>query len=200
MGKLVRFQCSAATVSPDTPFGEKEQARLPIILLVPSRITPSFLKAQNSAQNFICRIFFMSKFIIKNKKVVLLVLISFGILGLISVKIFQAQNSFPPPFSSPYVGGGRVGVEENNLVFINDIPGETSVYNFMDRLRSEGKITFTDKTYSGMGKFIEEINGLKNNGNQSWIYYVNEIEAQVGVSNYKINKGDIISWKYEKSY
>ena len=70
----------------------------------------------------------------------------------------------------------------------------------MDRLRSEGKITFTDKTYSGMGKFIEEINGLKNNGNQSWIYYVNEIEAQVGVSNYKINKGDIISWKYEKSY
>ena len=142
----------------------------------------------------------MSKFIIKNKKVVLLVLISFGILGLISVKIFQAQNSLPPPFSSPYVGGGRVGVEENNLVFINDIPGETSVYNFMDRLRSEGKITFTDKTYSGMGKFIEEINGLKNNGNQSWIYDVNEIEAQVGVSNYKINKGDIISWKYEKSY
>ena len=110
------------------------------------------------------------------------------------------RNSLPPPFSSPYVGGGRVGVEENNLVFINDIPGETSVYNFMDRLRSEGKITFTDKTYSGMGKFIEEINGLKNNGNQSWIYYVNEIEAQVGVSNYKINKGDIISWKYEKSY
>ncbi len=50
-----------------------------------------------------------------------------------------------------------------------------------------------------MGEFITSINGVKNSNTQSWIYYVNGVEAQVGVSNYKINTGDIVSWKYEKS-
>jgi hypothetical protein len=50
-----------------------------------------------------------------------------------------------------------------------------------------------------MGKFIESINGVVGNENDSWIYYVNGVEAKVGVSNYKINPGDVVSWKYEKS-
>lgn len=79
------------------------------------------------------------------------------------------------------------------------MPGITTVYDFMDKLRTEGKINFTEKNYAGMGKFIDSINGVKNNGSQNWIYYVNGIEAQVGVSNYKINKGDVVSWKYEKT-
>ena len=69
----------------------------------------------------------------------------------------------------------------------------------MSQLRNEGKINFTEKNYAGMGKFIETINGVKGNGGQNWIYYVNGKEAQVGVSNYKINPGDVVSWKYEKS-
>ncbi|MFA5778244.1 MAG: DUF4430 domain-containing protein [Candidatus Paceibacterota bacterium] len=73
-----------------------------------------------------------------------------------------------------------------------------SVYDFMDKLRQEGKINFTDKNYIGMGKFIETINGIKNSGGQNWIYYVNEKKAQIGVSNYKLNPGDVVSWKYEK--
>lgn len=85
------------------------------------------------------------------------------------------------------------------LSYINTIPDTTTVYDFMSKLRSEGKINFTEKNYTGMGKFIETINGIKNNGGQNWIYYVNGKEAQVGVSNYKIKAGDIVSWKYEKA-
>jgi len=77
---------------------------------------------------------------------------------------------------------------------------EKSVYDFMDTLRQEGKITFTEKNYTGMGKFIETINGIQSNGDQNWIYYVNNQKAKVGVSNYKIKSGDVVSWKYEKSY
>ena len=84
-------------------------------------------------------------------------------------------------------------------VFEDNISGEISVYDFMNKLQSEGKINFKDKTYSGMGKFIEEIDGLKNNGDKNWIYYVNGKKATIGVSNYKLNPGDIVSWKYEKS-
>ena len=135
----------------------------------------------------------MSKFITKNKEKVLLVLVLLTLLGFVFY--------FSPPPNLPLDKGEeqRWG-NDTSYTYMYTYTNETSVYNFMDRLRSEGKITFTDKTYAGMGKFIDSINGTKNNGSQSWIYYVNEVEAQVGVSNYKINKGDIISWKYEKSY
>lgn len=75
---------------------------------------------------------------------------------------------------------------------------ETTVYDFMDKLRNEGKINFTEKNYTGIGKFIESINGVKGHGEQNWIYYVNGKKAQIGVSNYKLKPGDVVSWKYEK--
>jgi hypothetical protein len=73
-----------------------------------------------------------------------------------------------------------------------------SVYDFMTQLRNEGKINFKDKTYAGMGKFIEEINGIKGSNDKYWIYYVNNKRAEVGVSNYQLNPGDVVSWKLEK--
>ena len=118
-----------------------------------------------------------------NKKIILIVLIFLTIFSI----IFIIPNTSTPKST-------------NNIEYKNTIGGETSVYDFMSKLRSEGKIDFTEKNYTGMGKFIETINGVRGNGTENWIYYVNGIKAQVGVSNYKINKGDIISWKYEKSY
>ena len=70
----------------------------------------------------------------------------------------------------------------------------------MTELQKEGKINFKEKKYPGMGKLMEEINGVKNSGDKNWIYYVNNKKANIGVSNYKINKGDTVSWKYEKNY
>jgi len=70
----------------------------------------------------------------------------------------------------------------------------------MVKLREEGKINFKDKTYSGMGKLIKEINGIKNSSEKNWIYYVNGKKATIGVSNYQIKPGDVVSWKYEKNY
>ncbi len=90
--------------------------------------------------------------------------------------------------------------EINGLKYENMISGPLSVYSFMENLQNNGKITFKDKTYSGMGKLIESINGVKNGGEKNWIYYVNGKKATIGVSNYQINNGDIVSWHYEKSY
>ena len=80
--------------------------------------------------------------------------------------------------------------------FINE---PTSIYDFMSQLRQEGQIDFKEKNYIGMGEFVEEINGMKNNGDKNWIYYVNGKKANIGVSNYKLTSGDIVSWKYEKN-
>lgn len=89
-------------------------------------------------------------------------------------------------------------LEINGNLYRAPIAENTSVYDFMNKLRNDGKINFKDKTYIGLGKFIEEINGIRGNGSEFWIYYVNGKKAQVGVSNYKINPGDVVSWKYEK--
>ena len=90
-------------------------------------------------------------------------------------------------------------LEINDVKYVDEITAKTSVYDFMSKLRSEGKINFKEKNYLGMGEFIVSINGVTGNNQKSWIYYVNGKEAQVGISNYKINPGDIVSWKYEKS-
>jgi len=91
----------------------------------------------------------------------------------------------------------KIILEIEEKKYETEIEKEISVYEFMTKLQEEGKINFKEKTYLGMGKLIEEINGLKNDGNKYWIYYVNGKEAQVGVSNYKIKAGDVVSWKYE---
>lgn len=77
-------------------------------------------------------------------------------------------------------------------------PG-SSVYDLMDLLKMEKKINFSGKNYLGLGFFVEEINGLKNNpSGANWLYYVNGRLAPVGISGYVINNNDIIEWKYEK--
>lgn len=93
----------------------------------------------------------------------------------------------------------KVTFEINDIKFEHDFKRGSTVYDLMEQLKKEEKITFTDKNYVGMGKFIDSINGKKGNSDYAWIFYINGEKAQVGVSNYKVNAGDVISFKYEKT-
>lgn len=88
-------------------------------------------------------------------------------------------------------------LEINGAKYESEISENISVYEFMEKLKNEGKINFVEKNYIGIGKFIEEINGIKGKDNKYWIYYVNEKKADIGVSDYKLKNKDIVSWKYE---
>jgi len=94
----------------------------------------------------------------------------------------------------------RASLEINGVKLETAIDEKNTVYDFMVKLEKEEKINFKDKIYSGMGKLIEEINGVKNSGEKNWIYYVNDKKATIGVSNYQIKPGDVVSWKYESQY
>lgn len=113
--------------------------------------------------------------------------------------IYQNKITLTPNIQSSEKKVDTAVLEINNEKYESEIENGVSVYAFMDKLRQEGKINFVEKKYSGIGVFIEEINGLKGNGNKYWIYYVNDKEAQIGVSNYKLKPGDVVSWKYEKN-
>ena len=92
----------------------------------------------------------------------------------------------------------KIVLEVGEKRYESEIDGEISVYDFMKKLQNEGKINFKEKNYLGMGKFIEELNGIRGYEGKFWIYYVNDKKAKIGISNYNINPGDVVSWKYEK--
>jgi hypothetical protein len=77
----------------------------------------------------------------------------------------------------------------------------TTVYDAMRLLQIDSRQPFqmSAKNYPGMGYFVEEINGVKNNptANTYWFMYVNDQSAQVGASQYILKPNDIITWKYE---
>jgi len=151
--------------------------------LIPSR-TKSFFALFLKAHGFCFgRIFFVSKFMSKNKKIILIVLIALVCGGIFFFNLRATSKTADVTYA-----------------YTNTFPGPLTVYDFMEEFRREGKINFTEKNYIGMGKFIEEINGVKGDSDHNWIYYVNGRQAQVGVSNYKLKPGDVVSWKYEENY
>lgn len=149
---------------------------------------------------------------VKNKKIILII-IGVAILtflwkgqNVLERTLGRSGDADQEEFSEKFFRGESENVlpqtsilEINGQQYEEEITAEMSVYDFMSKLREKGGIDFTEKNYTGIGKFITSINGIKGDGDKNWIYYVNGVEAQVGVSNYKINKGDMISWKYEKS-
>jgi hypothetical protein len=77
-----------------------------------------------------------------------------------------------------------------------EIKENSSVFDLMNEIKKENSsFDFKYKEYPSLGVFIDEINGVKGGDGKYWIYYVNDIEASVGVSKYLIKSGDIISWK-----
>lgn len=110
-----------------------------------------------------------------------------------------------PPVPSPVLS---VGVGNNATLIIEDtsyelaILAHTSAYDLMKQAHARGYITFEAKEFSGMGFFIQSINGISNDNKKGmyWIYYINNKKASLGVSSYEVQPGDSITWHYEKTY
>ena len=107
-----------------------------------------------------------------------------------------AQNEKAPPAALTSSSSATLYI--NDTKFESPFQAGDSAYDIMARLKEEGRISFTEKTYAGMGKLITSINGIKSDGDMTWIYYLNGQEGTTSVSKIIINSGDVISWKYEK--
>jgi len=78
--------------------------------------------------------------------------------------------------------------------------GDYSVFDLMTVAQKQGKVSFNGSAYSGIGFFVEEIDGIRNDpkNNLFWFYYVNGRKAGVGITGYILREGDVIEWKFEK--
>lgn len=110
----------------------------------------------------------------------------------------------PEKIVSPETGEGKIETIQvvmliNGREYRTAMKPASSVYDLMSALKEQKKIDFKDYNYSGMGFFVTEINGIKNNSaGENWLYYVNGKLASIGVSYYKLKNNDTIEWKYEQ--
>mgnify|MGYP001574888162 CR=1 FL=1 len=110
---------------------------------------------------------------------------------------FTVEDSFQVP-------------ESNSFVFIGTTTG--SVLDAMRAFSAEGSFNFSGRDFPGLGFFVEEINNLpalhaqawqagkKNAEGYYWILLINGKKSDLGVSQARIQQGDVIEWRYEKGY
>jgi len=120
--------------------------------------------------------------------------------------IVQLEKTVPPEIGEGKAGQIQATMIINGVEYRTAVKPDSSVYDLMALLKDQKKINFVSENYSGLGFFIKEINGIRNNppnplyqggSGENWIYYVNNKPAQVGVSYYVIKTNDVIEWKFE---
>ena len=92
-----------------------------------------------------------------------------------------------------------VVLEVEQLRYEVNISQGSSVLHVMSVAQEQG-FSFRGRDFSGIGFFVEEIQGKRQNpGDRTyWIYYVNGEKAQVGVSSYIVEDKDVITFTYEE--
>ena len=114
-------------------------------------------------------------------------------------------QAIQPPYDEPSTERQleKIFIQVNDKNYDLPYSPSTTFYEAMQILTADSRIPFlfTAKEFSGMGYFVDEINGVKNNNQtgEYWIYYVNNKSATVGISQYILKPGDKIEWKYEKA-
>lgn len=75
-----------------------------------------------------------------------------------------------------------------------------TVHQAMVQAEANGELNYETSEYSGLGVFVESINGIGKDSAKNWILRVNGKLASVGASGYTLQSGDQIAWTYEKNY
>ena len=77
---------------------------------------------------------------------------------------------------------------------------EGTVLDAMNARAAEGELSFSGREFPGLGFFVEEINGKQSANGYYWILRINGELSDKGVSQARVELGDIIEWRYEKGY
>ncbi len=119
--------------------------------------------------------------------------------GQVSAPKGQTTTRDNPNGPDYFPGGQKPAGQVSEVVFGSDlleppydiISGQTA----LDLLKIKHKVVA--KTYSGIGEFVESIDGMKPDSQHFWAFYVNGKSSNVGASSYVLKSGDKIEWKLE---
>jgi hypothetical protein len=126
--------------------------------------------------------------------IVCLVILAF-IIFLKAEKAYSPQNNnkgvLPPQTENMLSATVVIDKETLPLTFTQ---GE-SLYNILLKEKEKNNLSFSGKDYPGMGFFTTDIGTLQSNKDHYLMYYINGKEAEVGISSYLPQNGDVIEWK-----
>lgn len=131
-----------------------------------------------------------------------LLLVIIGVILLITGwVIITSDQAFAPPSDNT-----DTVAETNEVVFIVEMPDgqdriitqyyqeEQTVFDFMET--SALVIEYTEYDF---GNYITSIEGFESGADDKyWVYYINGNSAVVGASDYVLQPGDVIQWKFEE--
>ena len=81
------------------------------------------------------------------------------------------------------------------------VPAGATVIDAMNTLASTtDTFTFTGRDYSGLGFFVEAIDGKQGADGSGWFLYVNGKSSDTGASQTALKAGDTVEWRYEKNH
>ena len=78
------------------------------------------------------------------------------------------------------------------------LPKDSTVFALLEKITTENDFKLDYKDYGELGVFIESVGDIVNDveGDRFWQYWVNNVYAEVGASNYQLIDGDVVEWKF----
>jgi len=107
------------------------------------------------------------------------------------------KNIESKPKSLVLTKGSKVSLEVLEQKYQIEIQDGASVFEAMQQLEKDNSFNFKYRQTLGLGAFVYNINNIEGSPGKYWLYYVNGIKSPVGISNYILKAGDIISWRQE---
>jgi len=117
---------------------------------------------------------------------------------LIAILLFGAGFAY---VTSPVVSTIETGeyTSETKTAHIIPVLSNTTVIAAMEAYAAaEPTFSFSGRDFSGLGLFVEEINGLKNRDGFYWTLFINNTLSEKGASLASVVPGDIVEWRYQK--
>lgn len=102
----------------------------------------------------------------------------------------SGTSSAPPPSQANPPAPAES--QTNTTITYKGVAGK----NALELLRSNHQVA--TKMFSGVGEFVESIDGLKPDSKHFWSFYVNGKSSNVGADSYVTKSGDTIEWKLEE--
>ncbi len=122
-------------------------------------------------------------------------LVLFTAVIVLSTGAFFTQQWFVD-FSSPRAETSSL--RSTSFTFTANATG--TVLEAMRALEKDASFTFSGREFSGLGFFVEEINGKRGENGYYWILHINGTTSDLGVSQARVGPGDSVEWRYEKGY
>ena len=73
-----------------------------------------------------------------------------------------------------------------------------TVLNAMYAFAASSNFSFSGREFSGLGLFVEEINGRKNGDGFYWTLFINNELSEKGASQTEVSPADSVEWCYQK--